>query len=223
MPVDVGAHHPLQRSAVMRRARRRHRFEDQQHPPRQVLIGVLVESDPASQLGNVDGGAERALAAGFGAVPRHDRGEVIEVCGDRRARHFRIERELCARHRDRFFGRRALTSRVDQQPVEIGDAGHLRTPPRTEQDDARLVGQADLAVQLASELAKLRFAVGARGEQRRKAGGAARRKVLERAEGPRASAVRHARQPARRGAATAERALSQWSFEDPRHVAAALK
>lgn len=98
-PVDVGVQHPPERVAMVLGAGRGDRLEEQQHPPREVLVRVLVEADAARQILHVHLRCEGALRARAGAVPAHDVGEIAKVRGDRRAWQLRVERELRARHR----------------------------------------------------------------------------------------------------------------------------
>lgn len=138
--------HALEGVAVVIRAGRRHRFEEQQHAAREVLVGVLVEPDAAGERLHVHLRTERALAAGQCAVQAHDVGEVAEVRGDGRAGEIRVEGELRARyglHLGITGG--ALGGGVEQEPVEVAHARHLGPPPAAEEHHARLLRQADLA------------------------------------------------------------------------------
>lgn len=202
MPVDVRGDDALERRAVLRGAAGRHGLEDQQHPAREVLIGVFVETDAASEFGNVHRSTERALTARLGAMAAHHVGEIFEVGSDRCAFHLRIECKLRARDGDRRLAWRASGRAVDQQPVQIGDGGHLGAPPGAEQNDAGLLGQTQLR-EVAAQLAESLLAALPRGQERGEARGAARREMLKRTEGRRAAAVVHARQPARRRAVAA--------------------
>lgn len=179
--VDVGVQHALEGVAVVLGAGGGHGFEQQEHAAREVLVGVLVEPDAAGEIFDVHLGAERALGAGAGAVAAHDLGEIPEVGGNRRAGQFGIEGKLRARHRRDLRGGGTLGRGVEEEPVEVAHFGHLGAPPRAEQHDARLAGQAQFT-QILLEPEQPALAAITRGEQRREARGAARREVLERAE-----------------------------------------
>lgn len=159
--VDVGVQHALEGVAVVLRAAGRHRFEQQEHAAREVLIGVLVEADAPGEILHVHLGGERALAAGAGAVAAHDVGEVAEVGGDGRAGQFGVEGELCAGYGLGLGGGRPLGGGVEQQPVEVAHLRHLGASPGAEEHHARLARQADLA-QVVLEPEQAAFAAVAR-------------------------------------------------------------
>ncbi len=80
-------------------------LQEQQHAPREVLVGVVLKADPACQLLDVHRRSERSLAAGLGAVAAHDLAQRVEVGHERGALQIAVERELPVRH-DEPIGRR---------------------------------------------------------------------------------------------------------------------
>lgn len=179
--VEIRRDDALEGTAVVVGTGRGDGLQDEQHAAREVLVRVLVEPDLLGEVGDVHGRAERPLASGIRAMAAEDLAEVLKVRCDGRPGVLRVEREL--RHRDRLAGpdRRAAALCVDEQPIEVAHARHLRATPGAEEDDARLVRQPDLG-EVARKRVQSRLAALPGLQQRGKAHVAPRREVVERAE-----------------------------------------
>lgn len=206
---DVRLDESLQRRAVVLGARRGDRLQQQEHPPGEVLVRVVLEADPAGEALHVHGRPEGALRAGLGAVAAHDLVERVEIRRERVTLEIAVEGELPVGDDRVAVVRPTLLGGVDEQPVQVAHAGHLGPAPGAEKHEAGLGRQAHLA-EVAAQVDEASLAAVAGFQERRKARRAAGGQLRQRARGRRERAVLHAREPVKGARAAVDRSLQRY-------------